>query len=496
MRSYRIGACAVALYLASCDGAPPREGPAAAREPTSLILVTLDTVRASDCSSYGSPELTTPHLDRLSRGGVLVETAYAASDLTNPSHATLLTGLPLSAHGSFTLRAPIAAEIQTLPEILRARGYATAAVVSVHHLAGELSGLAQGFASFDAPTVSVGERATQETIPIFEKAIAALAPPFFAWLHLYDPHMPYAPPAPWSALARPASDLALPIVPPIDELEKAAHVPFPYRDWLATQDLRLLPFAYRAEIAEADLGVARAAALARRKDGKAAIAVVADHGEGFGEHGVYYNHFGLYEETVRVPLCVVAPGRIAAGTLARATLPSADLASRLDALASGAPWTAPAGAPACCSRCASTRTRARPREQEALDYQPKAVPLPQGTRLLTWIATCARPATSPIRSRVRGGSLARAQARDGRRPGARLPRGQGRRSRTGSPGEDQGARLRRALIRGNRISRELVLEPRAARAMLRREVGAVLDHREILDAPQRPTGDRWRDTAS
>lgn len=381
MRSYRIGACAVALYLASCDGAPPREGPAAAREPTSLILVTLDTVRASDCSSYGSPELTTPHLDRLSRGGVLVETAYAASDLTNPSHATLLTGLPLSAHGSFTLRAPIAAEIQTLPEILRARGYATAAVVSVHHLAGELSGLAQGFASFDAPTVSVGERATQETIPIFEKAIAALAPPFFAWLHLYDPHMPYAPPAPWSALARPASDLALPIVPPIDELEKAAHVPFPYRDWLATQDLRLLPFAYRAEIAEADLGVARAAALARRKDGKAAIAVVADHGEGFGEHGVYYNHFGLYEETVRVPLCVVAPGRIAAGTLARATLPSADLASRLDALASGAPWTAPAGAPALLEMRFHLGRGLVLGSKKLLDYQPKAAPLPQGTRL-------------------------------------------------------------------------------------------------------------------
>lgn len=343
--------------------------------------MTIDTVRATDCSVYGSPEITTPHLDALSRNGLVVERAYASCDLTNPSHATLLTGLPLAAHGSYTLRSPIPASVETLGELLSARGYATAAVVSVHHLTGEMSGLAQGFGSFDAPRVEAPDRASEDSLPIFAGALAGLPPLFFTWLHLYDPHMPYSPPPPWSALAPEADPRSLPTVPSLAELERTAHVPFPYRDWLATQDLAALPARYRAEIAQADFGAARAVALTRKKAPDAVIAVTADHGEGFGEHAIWWNHFGLYEEMVRVPLVVAAPGRVSPGILLRHTFPAADLCSRLTALCEGARWSSAPETPALLEMRNHLGSGIARGDTKLLDQRPGATPLRPGIHL-------------------------------------------------------------------------------------------------------------------
>lgn len=279
-------------------------------------------------SAYGAPWPSTPHLDALSRRGLLAEHAISATDLTNPSHATIFTGLPPAAHGVHSLRAPLPEAVETLAETLRGARYATAAIVSVNHLRSDMSGLHQGFDVYDVPMV---ERDGDEAAILASQCLRGRRAPFFLWLHLFDAHMPYEPPTPWRELALASVPPERP-VPPLADLIENAHVPFPYREWLAGRDLGELRALYLAEIGGVDHALARAVGAALRADPSAAIVVTADHGEGFGEHGVYWNHFGLHEEMIRVPLVIAAPSLVPPGIVRAPAFPSAELQPAILAL--------------------------------------------------------------------------------------------------------------------------------------------------------------------
>jgi arylsulfatase A-like enzyme/Tfp pilus assembly protein PilF len=249
-----------------------------ARHP-SLLLVTIDTLRADRVGAYGYARAATPTLDALAAGGVRFENARSASPLTGPSHATVLTGQYPPSHGmrenvNFILdpRRP------TLAERLKSAGYETAAFVGAYPVGGAF-GFGRGYDLYDEhlrPNPGIGQGAERPGNEVADAAVAWLARrhkrPFFAWVHFYDPHLPYAPPPPFS-------------------------------DTFADRP-------YDGEIAFADTQVARLLAALRQSgaEDRTLLAVLSDHGEGLGDHGEQTHGLLLYDSTLRVPFLLAGPG--------------------------------------------------------------------------------------------------------------------------------------------------------------------------------------------
>ena len=254
-----------------------------------VLLITLDTFRADRLTAR------TPNLYRFAAEAVSFDEANAAVPLTLPSHATMLSGLLPPHHGlrnngagSFPPNRP------TLASLFSGARYRTGAFVSAFVLDHRF-GLNRGFDVYDDaiardPNNSSpfdAERRGGETI---DRALSWLAQekerPFFAWVHLYDAHAPYAPPQPY-------------------------------------------PQTYDGEIEYVDAQVGRLLAVIDRS--KTIVAIVADHGEALGEHGELTHGLLLYQPTLHVPMLIAAPG-IAAGTL-HEPVSSVDIAPTLVSIA-------------------------------------------------------------------------------------------------------------------------------------------------------------------
>lgn len=299
---------ALGLSAVACGGAaaPPREQPV-----DSLLLVTIDTLRADHVSCYGASPVSTPNLDALAKRGALFERAWSTVPLTTPAHASILTGLYPPAHGvRNNARFRLPDDVTTLAEALKQAGRRSGAVVSSFTTA-RMFGLAQGFDDYDddfGNDAGGGERNQRPASESIDRAIAWLESqagrPVVQWVHLYDPHTPYAAPAEFASQYR--SD------------------------------------PYSAEVAYTDAEVGRLfAALDRmQRSARTVIAVLADHGEGLGTHGEEEHGFLLYEETLHVPLIVAAPGLVAAGTRISSPVSSVDLMPTLLRLLATSP---PAG---------------------------------------------------------------------------------------------------------------------------------------------------------
>ena len=172
---------------------------------SNLLIVTIDTLRADRVGAYGYAGARTPVMDRLAKEGVLVEDAVAQVPQTRPSHASIFTGRYPYEHGIRDNAAhPLKAGTPTLATILKAAGYDTGAFIGAFPVA-RSSGLHQGFAVYDDPFGS-GENATTREGQMERRGTAVVDPalrwlertrqaPFFAWVHLFDPHSPYEPPA-------------------------------------------------------------------------------------------------------------------------------------------------------------------------------------------------------------------------------------------------------------------------------------------------------------
>jgi arylsulfatase A-like enzyme/Flp pilus assembly protein TadD len=247
-------------------------------EPPSLLLVTVDTLRADRLGAYGRKDVATPRLDALAARGALFEEALASVPLTLPSHATILSGLEPPRHGvrdNGTYVFPDSRE--TLATVLRSRGYRTGAFVGAYVLDRRF-GLARGFDVYDdrierrseGGSALESERPGEEVAAAAERWIGQAAVPFFAWVHLYDPHAPYAPPS-------------------------------PHREEYAGR-------LYDGEVAYADACIGRLLdAAERRAKGRLLVAVTADHGEALHEHGEPTHGLFVYQSTLRVPMLLAGP---------------------------------------------------------------------------------------------------------------------------------------------------------------------------------------------
>jgi arylsulfatase A-like enzyme/Tfp pilus assembly protein PilF len=260
-------------------GGTPRARP-------SVLLVTIDTLRADRVGAYGNRDHLTPNLDALARGGTVFGEARASVPLTLPSHATILTGLEPPRHGvhdNGTYVLP--GDVATLATRLKAEGYATGAFVGAYVLDRRF-GLARGFDEYDDRIERGDERRSMLESERRGEAVVSAAGawlhtrsgPFFAWVHLYDPHAPYAPPSPF----------------------RETH-----------EDSR-----YDGEVAYTDSCVGRLLGAARSASGRGRtellVTVLADHGESLGEHGELTHGFYVYDSTLRIPFILAGPG-VAAG---------------------------------------------------------------------------------------------------------------------------------------------------------------------------------------
>lgn len=305
-----LGALAVLAALTAGCGRERPAGP-----PASVVLVTLDTLRADRVGAFGGRAGLTPNLDRLAASGARFDAAWSPAPLTLPAHASLMTGLWPPHHG---LRdngmGALPAGVPTLAQALAAGGRRTGAFLGAFVLDHRF-GLDRGFASYDdeiakAPGRPGGLEAERPGREVVDRALAWLAAdpasPFFLWVHLYDPHAPYAPPEPFRS--------------------------------------RYADRPYDGEVAEADAQLGRLLEALERRGGAGAtiVAVAGDHGEALGDHGEPTHGLLLYEPTLHVPLVVRAPG-VAPGTRIATPVSLADLGPTLADLA-GAPW--PAGGPA------------------------------------------------------------------------------------------------------------------------------------------------------
>jgi arylsulfatase A-like enzyme len=304
----------------------------------SVVLVTIDTLRADRLRCYGNDEVDTPNIDRLAEEGYRFANVVASAPLTLPSHATILTGQYPHVHGARANGAfRLSPSTTTVAEILRDRGFRTAAFVSTLVLERRF-GLDQGFEHYDdeyTDPILTGEDRSAEKIRLLEErgvdpayfvlpmkrygpfqrraektTDAALSwirdhagERFFVWLHLFDPHGPYSAPAPWDSKYEGRLDGR---EAPLDP-RKVPH--YQLLPGVTTREGYVA--AYDGEIAYTDHHVGRVVDELRRLglDDETLVVFTADHGESLGEHDYWFEHGdNLFDNEIRVPLIVRPPG--------------------------------------------------------------------------------------------------------------------------------------------------------------------------------------------
>ncbi|MBN1764363.1 MAG: sulfatase-like hydrolase/transferase [Sedimentisphaerales bacterium] len=244
-----------------------------------VLLISIDTCRADHLSCYGYPEINTPHIDNLAREGILFENAYASVPLTLPSHTTMLTGLIPPYHGihdNYDYR--VEDRITTLAEVFKENGFVTGAAVSTYILDSQFN-LDQGFDTYNdyfeqlTQEKDISERKGDETTLIAQEWIEEHKDkPFFFFLHYYDPHGKYEPPAPF--------DKKFPTNPYVGEIA--------FTDYCIGQVVKTLK----------DSGLYDSTM----------VIITSDHGEMLYEHEEPTHSYYIYQSAIKVPLIFKMPG--------------------------------------------------------------------------------------------------------------------------------------------------------------------------------------------
>ncbi len=289
---------------------------ACAKPRPSLILITVDTLRRDALGIY-SPEVSwTPNLDSLGRSGTIWDEARTPFTITQPSHATMLTGLYPAEHGILTNGSNLQDIYTSIAEELSVQGYDCGAFVNTWVLY-DTFGFGQGFnyfkkaekESLDHPIkkdrkkghlvwVRSNPRAGR-TVSMAKQWLRGAGKPFFLWLHLMDPHLDYSPPDSVLAVLG-ASDIPARLGSR-NYLKSRDDIKEPFSD----QEISQIRLLYAGEIAHVDMALGDLFHHLRTSEEKTSIivAVVSDHGEDILDDGSYIGHSrSLHPSVVRIPL--------------------------------------------------------------------------------------------------------------------------------------------------------------------------------------------------
>jgi arylsulfatase A-like enzyme len=327
--------------------------PAAAPQAPNVLLIVWDTVRAKSLSLYGYNRRTTPHLEQWAESSVVFDHATSTSPWTLPSHGSMLTGR-WSHELSTNWETPLDGEHRTLAEALTAHGYLTAGFVANTYYCGHELGLARGFARYDDYVVSPQELLISSTLArtIVNSAVirrligyhdniprqnaAAITDrflrwqsttagrPFFAFLNYFDAHETFLPPPPFAGRFGAGPPSFSPAV--IQDVRRTLR-----RDWFErpVEEIRGEVNMYDGAIAYLDQELNRLLAelQARGHLDNTVVILTADHGEQFGEHGLFLHANSLYHPLLHVPLIIRFPPALPGGRRIGSRVTLRDLAA-------------------------------------------------------------------------------------------------------------------------------------------------------------------------
>ncbi|MBN1356507.1 sulfatase-like hydrolase/transferase [bacterium] len=271
-----------------------------ASDQKNVLLITIDALRYDHCGCYGYERPTTPCIDSLASRGIVFDQVIVPIPRTVQALATLVTSLDPLDHGVLSLGNRLDDKIQTLADIFFSAGYSTAAIVEhpmqIVETGDNGANLGKGF-----------KRILRTNRPAIEamKWLKKTPGSFFLWIHLFDPHWKYLPPAD----CRIFSDPGYNHLRYVKLLKKPKGRIVYQNDW-SPSDIRYAVDLYDGEILSADRKVKRlmdSLDPARKTD--TYVAVLADHGEGLGEHDYYFDHGeDLHDEIIRIPWVLAGPG--------------------------------------------------------------------------------------------------------------------------------------------------------------------------------------------
>lgn len=311
------------MCVGSCDRAPQRPSPPATAQ--SVVLVLIDTLRADKLGCYGGSGGLTPRIDGFAEQGFVFERAYSHAPWTLPSVASLLSSTYPCRHGAgarlgdafnFT---GVSKDVRMLAECFRDQGYDTGAIVNVVFLDPKF-GVARGFDPYDYVPPRQNQRQQRDAKQVTDLAIRWIEGrstpskrPFFLLVHYFDPHLTYDPPAEFRRRFALPTDRERD-----DDLFGSVSDMLAFRRGdipPASLPLARLRGLYDGEIAYTDREVGRLldAISGRGLDASTVVAITADHGEEFLDHGGFEHGHTVYDELLHVPLIIRDPGVVAPG---------------------------------------------------------------------------------------------------------------------------------------------------------------------------------------
>lgn len=290
------------------------------RERPNIILLGIDSLRADHMSCYGYGRLTTPHLDRFAGQGVLFENTFSPYVPTTSAYASMLTGMDVFTTQVVALRhkGPMRSEVKSLAEILREQGYHTVSVGFSNRASSrgfdeylDYSGMGT-WAQGRAPKA---QRLNELALPALDRLVAD-DKPFFLFLRHTDPHSPYLPPEPFERIFycgdecdpnNRSMDAALAFEPYSGTLKAASPPGISDKEYVIAQ--------YDGAIAYMDAAIRSifAALQAHEIFDETIVAVNGDHGETLDEHECWFDHHGLYDNVLHVPLLLRYPPKLTGG---------------------------------------------------------------------------------------------------------------------------------------------------------------------------------------
>ncbi len=285
-----------------------------------IVLIAVDSLRADHMSCYGYDRLTTPHLDRFAQEGTLFENTFSAHIPTTSAYSSMLTGRDVIGTQVVALRhkGPLREEVRTLPEILREAGYDTTCV----GFTGNPSSRGfdaylnyPGWGSWNEGRSPKAEKLNEVAIPELNR-LASGDKPFLLFLRHMDPHAPYLPPAPYERMFYGGNECD----PENKSMESVMDFK-PFRDFFAAwmppgiTDKEYVIAQYDGAIAYMDACIQTIfqALEAQGILDETIVVLNADHGETLYDHECWFDHHGLYDQTLHVPLIIRYPGKVAAG---------------------------------------------------------------------------------------------------------------------------------------------------------------------------------------
>lgn len=287
-----------------------------------VILISLDTTRADRLSCYGHYRKTSPHLDKLAEHGVIFTDHFSPHIPTFPGHTTMMTGKDLYAHqiSSQSGNPEPADGVKMIAELLKEQGYFTASADNLGRWF--LRGIDH---TEDYKWDTSVPRDWRKAEAVNHAAVKALKhcasqdDPFFLFLHYWDPHTPYLPPAPFDRMFYAGNELD-PENDSMDELWEFENFKYYFAEWMpGVTDIEYPKAQYDACIAYMDTCLSH---LFEQLDelglmSETLLVITADHGEELDEHGCWFDHHGLYDTNLHIPLILHCPGELPAGKRVR-----------------------------------------------------------------------------------------------------------------------------------------------------------------------------------